>query len=131
MREVCFLIAGDAVLRAYFGRSTAIPDSPARWEDIWRHRDRIDEIVHTHPGDLLDFSEEDLTTMEAVEAATGRSFAWSILTTSGYIRRIGLDGADDRPVQAPWWAGMLRELSFGQGTHIWNQEAAEHRPKER
>jgi hypothetical protein len=110
MREVCFLIVGDKVLRAYFGSATSIPDSRERWETIWNHREEITEIAHTHPGEFLDFSNEDLTTMEAVEAGTGKNFAWSVITARGFLSR--QEGCDTHREDAPWWLGLIRELSF-------------------
>src|SRR5687768_14927372 len=74
MREVCFILVGDKVLRAYLGSQSRIPDLPERWQTIWNHRNEITEIAHSHPGEFLDFSHEDLTTMEAVEAGTGKKF---------------------------------------------------------
>ena len=74
MREVCFILVEDKILRAYFGSATSIPDNRERWEIIWQHRNEITEVAHSHPGEFLDFSHEDLTTMEAVEAGTGKSF---------------------------------------------------------
>src|SRR4051812_34488340 len=110
MREVCFILVQDKILRAYFGSGTLIPDSRDRWETIWEHRDEITEIVHSHPGSFLDFSHEDLTTMQAVEAGTGRKFAWSIVTADGFLTRSAKGDAarDDNP----WWLGFLRKLSY-------------------
>ena len=70
VREVCFILVGETILRVYFGSKTSIPDLRERWEVIWAQRHQITEIVHTHPGDFLTFSQEDLTTMQAVEAGT-------------------------------------------------------------
>src|SRR5512135_3264177 len=111
MREVCFILVEDKILRVYFGSSAAIPDERARWEIIWTHRGEITEIAHSHPGEFLDFSWEDLTTMEAVEAGTGRKFAWSIVTREGFLSR--RDGRDVRRQDSPWWLDLMRELSYG------------------
>ncbi|MEW6306102.1 MAG: hypothetical protein AB1705_21765 [Verrucomicrobiota bacterium] len=112
MREVCFILIDDAILRVYFGSATRIPDQRERWEAIWEHRERITEIVHSHPGDFLDFSREDLTTMEAVEAGTGKTFAWSIITRHGFLTR--KDGGDTQRADHPWWLDLLRHLSYEQ-----------------
>ena len=109
MREVCFLLAEDKILRIYFGSATRIPDSRERWETIWRHREEITEIAHSHPGEFLDFSHEDLTTMEAVEAGTGKAFTWSIITKTGFLSRKGKE--DIRRTDSPWWVECLRRLS--------------------
>lgn len=114
MREVCFLLVNDRILRAYFGTATRVPDSRDRWETIWEHRDEITEIVHSHPGDMLAFSNEDLTTMEAVEAGTGKTFLWSIVTSGGCLSRRGESGDDDRREDEPWWLEFLRRLSYGE-----------------
>ena len=110
MREVCFLLVADKILRVYFGSATRIPDSQQRWEAIWEHRNEITEIAHSHPGEFLDFSREDLTTMQAVEAGTGKTFIWSIVTASGFLsRHNGQDaGREDRP----WWLDLMRNLSY-------------------
>src|SRR3974390_118459 len=99
MREVCFLLVQDKILRAYFGSATSIPDERERWETIWEHRNEITEMVHSPPGEFLDFSHEDLTTMEAVEAGTGKAFTWSIVTSGGLLSR--LEGKDRQREDSP------------------------------
>jgi len=112
MREVCFLLIEDKILRVYFGSATSIPDERERWETIWEHRDKITEIVHSHPGEFLDFSHEDLTTMEAVEAGTGKKFTWSIVTKAGLRSRS--DGSDHLREDSPWWLSLIRRISYGE-----------------
>ena len=112
MREVCFILVEDKILRVYFGSSTKIPDHRERWEVIWQHRNEITEIAHSHPGKFLDFSHEDLTTMEAVEAGTGKAFTWSIITQNGFLSRKG--SHDIRRDDSPWWLGLMRTLSYGE-----------------
>jgi len=112
MREICFILVEDKILRVYFGSATKIPDNHERWETIWNHRQEITEIAHTHPGNFLDFSHEDLTTMEAVEAGTGKTFTWSIITKSGFLSRKG--GGDQPRADAPWWLELMRTLSYGE-----------------
>ena len=112
MREVCFMLVDDKILRAYFGSTTRIPDNRERWEIIWEHRNEITEIAHSHPGELLDFSNEDLTTMEAVEAGTGKEFIWSIVTKTRMLSRKG--GVDTRREDSLWWLELIRRLSYGE-----------------
>jgi len=112
MREVCFILVEDKILRIYFGSPTASPDERARWEIIWTHRGEITEIAHSHPGEFLDFSHEDLTTMEAVEAGTGRKYVWSVVTKTGLLSRQA--GRDVRHGPAPWWLDLMRRLSYGE-----------------
>lgn len=121
MREVCFLLIDECILRAYTGSAAHIPDSRDRWENIWKHREQITEIVHTHPGDSLAFSNEDLTTMEAVEAGAGRSFTWSIVTARGFISQ--RDGKRTDRNDAPWWLSLIRSLSEMETTENSTQEA--------
>jgi hypothetical protein len=111
MREVCFILVEENILRVYFGSATRVPDSRERWEVIWQHRNEITEIAHSHPGEFLDFSDEDLTTMEAVEAGTGKTFTWSIITKRGFLSR---GGEDQRREDSPWWLELLRSLSYGE-----------------
>lgn len=115
MREICFILTkDDRILRIYTGSSTHIDDSRARWNAIWTYRYDIEEIVHTHPGGMLRFSNEDLTTIEAVESATGIPFNWSIVTDSGYLKRTGLNGEDIVITNEgnAWWLPFLRDLSL-------------------
>jgi proteasome lid subunit RPN8/RPN11 len=112
MREVCFILVEDKILRVYFGSATRVPDSRERWDVIWQYRDEITEIAHSHPGEFLDFSHEDITTMEAVEAGTGRQFTWSIVTKKGFLSR--KDNHNIRREEAPWWLRLLRALSYGE-----------------
>ncbi len=111
MREVCFILADEKIVRIYFGSPTGIPDERARWEILWKHRHEITEIAHSHPGEFLDFSHEDLTTMEAVEAGTGQRFTWSIATRKGFLSR--REGRDVRREDSPWWLELMRRLSYG------------------
>ncbi len=112
MREVCFILVQDKILRAYFGTAARIPDQRERWEIIWNHRNEITEIAHSHPGEFLDFSHEDLTTMEAVEAGTGQTFVWSIITKRGFLSR--KNGQDKLRDDSPWWLDLIRRLSYGE-----------------
>ena len=111
MKEVCFILCGDAVVRISIGSQAAIPDSRKRWQAIWENRADLTEIVHTHPGGLLRFSGADLTTMQAVEAALGKPIMWSIVTGEGFLSR--LNGEDRNRDDEPWWLPVLREISFG------------------
>jgi len=111
MREVCFILVQEKILRVYFGSATSIPDERERWETIWEYRNEITEIAHSHPGEFLDFSHEDLTTMEAVEAGTGKVFTWSIATKRRLLSRES--GTDHLRNDSPWWLGLIRQLSYG------------------
>ena len=112
MREICFILVQDKVLRAYFGSATSIPDERERWEIIWEYRNQITEIAHSHPGEFLAFSHEDLTTMEAVEAGTGKAFTWSIVTKGRFLSR--KDGKDHLREDSPWWLNLIRRLSYSE-----------------
>ncbi|MBI2927968.1 MAG: Mov34/MPN/PAD-1 family protein [Verrucomicrobia bacterium] len=110
MREVCFILIEDKIVRADVGSATSIPDLPDRWQTIWEHRNEITEIAHTHPGELLEFSKEDLTTMQAVEAGTDKRFTWSVITRTGFLSR--KDGRDVHRADTPWWLGFIRRISY-------------------
>ncbi|MEM7394927.1 MAG: hypothetical protein AAF492_21555 [Verrucomicrobiota bacterium] len=111
MKEICLLLIDDRLLRCTFGTATTVPDSRERWEAIWTYRHAITDIVHTHPGNFLGFSEEDRTTMQAVEAGTGQRYTWSIVTLSGYLSKRDEHQFLNR--SRPWWLAPLRLLSFG------------------
>ncbi|MBB4931739.1 proteasome lid subunit RPN8/RPN11 [Lipingzhangella halophila] len=111
MIEVCFLIGDDgAVLWA--DRSTSaseLPDSRARWEAIWRLRDRLTVVAHTHPSGALEFSAVDRTTMAALDAALGRPLAYVVVTAEG-MRSTHPAGETE-----PWWAALMRAASGMEG----------------
>jgi hypothetical protein len=111
VREVCFLVGEDGqVLWSDVGTSpTALPDSPARWQAIWRLRQRLAEIAHSHPVGPLAFSAEDETTMAALAAALGRAPRFSVVAPGGMVARVG--GADVRVADEPKWAADLRRAS--------------------
>ena len=110
MREVCFILVADKILRVYSGLAASIPDRRELWEVIWEHRSEISEIAHSCPDEVLEFSQEDLTTMEAVEAGVGKSFTWSVVTTTGLLSRKA--GKDSRRREPPWWVDLMRMLSY-------------------
>ena len=111
MREVCLLIGrGGAILWADASTSpAALPDSRARWQAIWQHRDELEDIVHSHPMGPAAFSAEDESTMEALDSALGRAMRYSVVTPRVVITRIGKDTTTVSP--EPWWAGLIRLAS--------------------
>lgn len=107
MREVCILIGrGDALLWADASDSaSALPDSRARWEAIWRHRDELEAIVHSHPAGPAAFSAEDRSTMQAIDSALGRPLRYCVVAPC-----VTFD--DTGPLSPePWWAALLRLAS--------------------
>jgi hypothetical protein len=111
MREVCFLIGDNGrLLWSDAGTSpVALADSRARWEAIWRLRDELTEIAHSHPVGPLRFSDEDETTMAALTAALGRALRFSVVAPSGMLTREA--GADVVVTDEPEWAAALRRES--------------------
>jgi hypothetical protein len=109
--EVCFLVGrGGAVLWSDASPSpVALPDSRERWEAIWRLRDELEEIAHSHPVGPLHFSAEDESTMEALNGALGREVRFSVVAPAGMIARQGDRNEDVR--EEPWWAALLRLAS--------------------
>src|ERR1700690_117395 len=89
MREVFFLIGrGGAVLWSDAGDSAAaLPDTRERWDAIWRLRDEIEELAHSHPAGPLGFSHEDETTMQALTVGLGRDLCFSVVAPNGTVRR--------------------------------------------
>ena len=111
MREVCFLIgASGQVLWSDAGHSpVALADSRQRWEAIWRLRDELTEIAHSHPVGPLGFSSEDESTMAALGAALGRAPRFSVVAPAGMLART--DGQDLVVTEEPPWAAQLRRES--------------------
>jgi proteasome lid subunit RPN8/RPN11 len=117
--EVCYLLAADgSVLWREVGLPSSMPDSRARWEAIWRLRERVAEIAHTHPGGPLAFSVEDLTTMDAVDSALGRRLGYWIVTPDNLLHR-GADGEIMVEVGEPQWVAEIRaeEVAHGDPEH--------------
>ena len=110
-REVCLLVGrGAAILWADASDSpAALPDSRARWEAIWRHRDELEAIVHSHPTGPAAFSAEDESTMQAIDTALGRALRYCVVAPGATVARIG---DHDEPVfPEPWWAPLVRLAS--------------------
>jgi hypothetical protein len=110
--EVALLIGpGDVILAAdVSGSPGAVPDTRRRWETIWRLRDQLVEIVHSHPLGPDTFSSEDLTTFAALDAALGRRLTYSLVAPGGVWCR-GESGQVRRPGPTPWWVALLRAAS--------------------
>lgn len=111
LREVCFLIGrGGAVLWAdTSGTATALADSRARWDAIWRLRAGLAEIAHSHPVGPAAFSAEDESTMAAIDSALGRRVRYSVVAPRVTVARAG--GRTLRVAREPWWAALLRQSS--------------------
>jgi hypothetical protein len=128
--EVLFLIGkGGAVLWCDESDNPALlPDSRARWQAIWRLRDELEEIAHSHPGGPRAFSREDETTMLALTSALGRALRFSVIAPDGMIMR---DGGKDSPVdEEPWWAPLLRAASGMKPKPTSAGQNQDHNPKE-
>lgn len=113
MREVCFLIGrGDAVLWADASDNpSALPDSRARWEAIWRLRGELEAIAHSHPVGPAAFSAEDESTMSAIDSALGRDVHYCIVAPHMTIARDGAGGETVQLAREPWWTEVLRLAS--------------------
>ena len=111
LREVCFLVDHDGgVLWADASASAvALPDSRGRWEAIWRLREALAEIAHSHPIGPAAFSAEDESTMAAIDSALGRPLRYSVVAPRATIARVA--GATFRIEPEPWWARLLRLTS--------------------
>lgn len=121
LREVLLLIGeDDVVLWSDTSDSpVALPDSRARWEQIWSRRDRIVEIAHSHPVGPQAFSREDETTMAALVTALGRPITFSVVAPDGMVRCVKKHDQLHNELSEvslacsePWWTSLLR-LSSG------------------
>ncbi len=111
-REVCFLVGkGGAILWADASNSpAALPDSRDRWEAIWRLRDELEVIAHSHPMGPSAFSAEDESTMEALDSALGRPVRYMVVAPRVTIAREGSSSTTE-VVPEPWWVALLRLAS--------------------
>ncbi|QRK08798.1 hypothetical protein JQX13_01030 [Archangium violaceum] len=110
-REVCLLIGRDgaALWSDASDSPVSLPDSRARWEAIWRLRDELEEIAHSHPVGPRAFSAEDETTMEALTLALGRPVRFSVVAPDGMVVRE--HGGERILTEEPDWARRLRAES--------------------
>jgi Prokaryotic homologs of the JAB domain len=109
--EACFLIGeSDGVLWAERSSNPiSLPDSRVRWEAMWRHRDVLAIVAHTHPSGPLAFSSTDRSTMVALDAALGRCLTYAVVTREGMLRCT--DGVASVSADEPWWTWLLRLTS--------------------
>ncbi len=117
MREMFFVIGrSGAILWSDAGDSAgSIPDKRERWEAIWKLREEIEELSHSHPAGPRGFSHEDETTMDALRAALGqenaRRIAFSVVAPNGTVRRQNEHDEHVELKDEPWWANLLRRAS--------------------
>jgi len=121
VREVFFVIGkGGAVLWSDAGDSAAaLPDRRERWDAIWRLREEIEELAHSHPAGPLGFSHEDETTMQALTAGLGRAPRFSVVAPNGTIVRQNGTDAIVQVTEEPWWAALMRRASGMKGNEEW------------
>ena len=100
------ILWSDASTTAY-----ALPDSRERWLAIWRVRAQLKWLVHSHPHGPRAFSSEDVSTMQALDAALGKSLQYAVLAPDGLVSRDGAGGEDVRSDVKPWWVELLRLAS--------------------
>lgn len=110
-REVCFLLGrGGEILYADFSASPfTLPDSRKRWQVIWKNRQHLVEVGHSHPVGTSRFSSEDETTMNALDRALGRSLRYSVVAPTEMRVREG--DTEYKPGTEPWWTGLMRLAS--------------------
>jgi len=113
VREVFLVIGrGGAILWSDASDSAAaLPDRRERWDAIWRLREEIEELSHSHPAGPLGFSHEDETTMEALIAGLGRAVRFSVVAPNGTIVRQNGGDAIVQVSEEPWWAALMRRAS--------------------
>ena len=121
MREVFFVIGKNgAVLWSDASDSAAaLPDRRERWDVIWRLREEIEELAHSHPAGPLGFSHEDETTMEALTAGLGRAVRFSVVAPNGTVVRQNGADAIVQVADEPWWAALMRRASGMKGSEEW------------
>ncbi len=103
-REVLFLISqtGEVLWRDVGESPLALPDTRTRWEALWHHREALAIVAHSHPLGPASFSEEDESTMRAVEEALGRTLTWVVVAPVALVQR--------GPVTVDARAGWVSEL---------------------
>ena len=109
-QEVLYLLdEAGVVLWSEIGGAAELRDSRDRWEAIWRFRQSLQGIAHSHPQGPLAFSNIDETTMTAIDAALGRCLRYSVVGPDGIVSRQG--GSVEIVDPEPDWAARIREES--------------------
>lgn len=89
MREVAVLLNEYGMPLYWHAPDSAtsyyLPDSRPLWNVMWELRAQLREVAHVHPGMMLEPSDEDLTTFDAVDLALGTRIAWSIVGAQGGV----------------------------------------------
>ena len=104
-REVIFIISkgGHIIYSDASDTPLLLPDSRTRWNAIWENREQLSIIAHSHPPGLAAFSDEDTSTMKAIEDALGRKPLGVVVVpqvTSG------------EPIaETTWWVDLLKLAS--------------------
>jgi len=108
---VCFLIGKNGeILYADFSQSpTAMPDKRQRWQAVWNNRENLAEIAHSHPLGGSRFSQEDETTMAALDLALGQAMRYSVVTPEEIRVRQGDE--EFMLEEVPWWVALMRLAS--------------------
>ncbi|MEO5366967.1 MAG: hypothetical protein H7831_11600 [Magnetococcus sp. WYHC-3] len=118
--EVAVIIGlDDQILFLQQGSNAVhIPDSFDLWDYIWKNKDNIKGVAHSHPGTgRPQPSYEDLTTFSAVELALGKRLNWWI-TSMTYLFKfvwIGPDKYDylgEIVEKNPFWLSILKNRSY-------------------
>jgi len=87
MIELAMVFAKDGSALFWLGpngcTSGSVPDSHVLWDRIWRNREVIGGVAHTHPGDgPTGASHTDLTTFAAIESGLGKRLIWPIVSST-------------------------------------------------
>lgn len=91
----------------------AIADSHILWDRIWRNRDKVGGVAHTHPWEgPTSPSTTDLTTWAAIEAGLGKRLYWPIVTLTNVDFFTYFDDADGY--------GRVTDVSFRDTEHWHN-----------
>jgi len=90
MKEVAVLLNKYGVPLEWWSPQNAhigaIPDSKNLWDLIWKHREQLGGIGHTHPFTGPSWpSQTDVTTFSAIERGLGKRLIWPIITLSEVI----------------------------------------------
>jgi hypothetical protein len=98
----------------YPGRTPLyMPDNTAVWDYLWENREDISGIAHTHSGDRITISENDVKTFAAIERGLRKCLKWWIVTESSIqmYKKSEDFGYEKLSVPEPKWTSKLRELS--------------------
>jgi len=113
-RVIWYHTPTTAPKRGWSGGS--IPDTRTLWDILWKHRDIVGGVAHTHPWEGPSGpSQTDVTTFAACESGLGKRLLWPVVTFTHitYCRWVGPGTHAYAAVDHPFSGDTLHHFMAG------------------